>query len=79
MDGKGVGQFEVELAVEPVLKRHRLMHTGGGEGTADSGVSSPIRDVPPLAQRSAPPSTRQSGFGGPRFYDDLSSNEDERR
>ena len=79
VDRKGVGQPEVEHAAESVLKRHRLRHAGEDEEMVDSGASSHVRDVQPLAQRSAPSSTHQSGFGGPRFDDDLSSDEDEQR
>ena len=78
VDGKGVGQLEAEAAIVPAPKRPRLAHSGEGEGAADSGASSHARDVPPLAQCSPPPSTGQSGFGGPRFDFDLTSDEDER-
>ena len=60
------------------VKRHRLMRSGMDEGTADS-ASSPVRDVSALARRSPTPSPHQSGFGGPRFDVDLSSEEDEQR
>ena len=79
VDGKGVGQLDTEAAIEPAPKHLRLVHSGEGEDAADSGASSPARDVSPLAQCSPPPSTGQSGFGGPRFDFDLTSDEDERR
>ena len=79
VDGKGVEQPDTEATDERAPKHLRQVHSGEGEEAADSGASSPARDVPPLAQHSPPPSTGHSSFGGPRFDFDLTSEEDERR
>ena len=76
--GKGVERPDTEATDEPTSKRLRQVHSGEGEEAADSGASSPAADVPHLAQRSPPPSSGHSSFGGPRFDLDLTSEEDER-
>ena len=79
VDGKGLEQLDTEATDEPAPKRLHQVHSDEGEESADSGASSPARDVPPLAQHSPPPLTGQYGFGEPRYNLNLTCEEDERR